>query len=70
MSPNMLGSDLNDKAVNESRYLNGTPSLGIQYSKRSGLDLKGYRDYDYAECNMDSKSTSNACQLLEGKLIC
>ncbi|GJX07918.1 hypothetical protein Tco_0195850 [Tanacetum coccineum] len=52
------------------RYLNGTPSLGIQYSKRSGLDLKGYRDYDYAECNMDSKSTSNACQLLEGKLVC
>ncbi|GKA53096.1 retrovirus-related pol polyprotein from transposon TNT 1-94 [Tanacetum coccineum] len=89
MPPNMLGPDLNGKAVNESqyrgmigplmnltasrpniqlstdlyarhqankeshlnsqlismlrisKYLNGTPSLGLQYPKRSGLDLKG-----------------------------
>ncbi|GKB26981.1 hypothetical protein Tco_0866382, partial [Tanacetum coccineum] len=32
------------------------------------FDLKGYSDSDYARCNMDRKSTSSACQLLEDKL--
>ncbi|GJR53025.1 hypothetical protein Tco_1403546 [Tanacetum coccineum] len=53
---NMLGPDLNGKVVNESQY--------------RGLDLKGYPDSDCAGCNMDKKSTSDACQLLEGKLVC
>ncbi|GJZ52925.1 retrovirus-related pol polyprotein from transposon TNT 1-94, partial [Tanacetum coccineum] len=35
-----------------------------------GLDLKGYSDSDYAGCNMNKKSTSGACQLLGGKLVC
>ncbi|GJX41358.1 retrovirus-related pol polyprotein from transposon TNT 1-94 [Tanacetum coccineum] len=52
------------------RYLKGTPSLGLWYPKCSGFDLKGYLNSDYARCNMDRKSTSGACQLLEGKLIC
>ncbi|GKB70756.1 retrovirus-related pol polyprotein from transposon TNT 1-94 [Tanacetum coccineum] len=43
-------------------YLKGTPSLG--------LDLKGYSDSDYAGCNMDTKSTLGAFQLLGGKLVC
>ncbi|GJT84621.1 ABC transporter B family member 19 [Tanacetum coccineum] len=43
-------------------YLKGTPSLG--------LDLKGYSDSDYAGCNMDTKSTLGAFQLLGGKLMC
>ncbi|GJS86833.1 retrovirus-related pol polyprotein from transposon TNT 1-94 [Tanacetum coccineum] len=34
------------------------------------FNLKGYSDSDYAGCNMDRKSTSSACQLLEGKLVC
>ncbi|GJY16474.1 retrovirus-related pol polyprotein from transposon TNT 1-94 [Tanacetum coccineum] len=34
------------------------------------FDLKGYSDFDYARCNMDRKSTSGACQLLGGKLVC
>ncbi|GJY89151.1 retrovirus-related pol polyprotein from transposon TNT 1-94 [Tanacetum coccineum] len=34
------------------------------------FDLKGYSDSDYAGCNMDRKSTSGACQLLGGKLVC
>ncbi|GKA81508.1 retrovirus-related pol polyprotein from transposon TNT 1-94 [Tanacetum coccineum] len=47
-----------------SRYLKGTPSLGLWYPKCSCFDLKGYSDSDYAGCNMDRKSTSDACQLL------
>nr|GEX87100.1 uncharacterized mitochondrial protein AtMg00810-like [Tanacetum cinerariifolium] len=34
------------------------------------FDLKGYSDSDYAGCNMDRKTTSGACQLLGGKLVC
>ncbi|GJU08521.1 hypothetical protein Tco_1124951 [Tanacetum coccineum] len=46
-----------------------TLSLGLQYPKHLGFDLKGYSDSDCAGCNMDRKSTSDACQLLEGKLV-
>ncbi|GJU29993.1 hypothetical protein Tco_1173582 [Tanacetum coccineum] len=52
------------------RYLKGTPSLGLWYPKCLGFDLKGYSDSDYVGCNMDRKSTSGACQLLGGKLVC
>ncbi|GJX28032.1 retrovirus-related pol polyprotein from transposon TNT 1-94 [Tanacetum coccineum] len=52
------------------RYLKGTPSLGLWYPKCLGFDLKGYSDSDYARCNMDKKSTSSACQLLGGKIMC
>ncbi|GJZ79994.1 hypothetical protein Tco_0644831 [Tanacetum coccineum] len=52
------------------RYLKGTPSLGLWYRKCLGFDLKGYSDSNYARCNMDSKSTSGACQLLGRKLVC
>ncbi|GJS33011.1 retrovirus-related pol polyprotein from transposon TNT 1-94 [Tanacetum coccineum] len=51
-------------------YLKGTPSLGMWCPKCSGFNLKGYSDFDYAGCNMDRKSTSGACQLLGGKLVC
>ncbi|GKE79772.1 hypothetical protein Tco_1549772 [Tanacetum coccineum] len=54
--PNNLGPDLNGKSVNETQY--------------RGFDLKGYSDSNYASCNMDRKSTSGACQLLGGKLVC
>ncbi|GKB82078.1 hypothetical protein Tco_0948973, partial [Tanacetum coccineum] len=89
LPPNMLGPDLNDKAVNEFQYkgmigslmnltasrpdiqlyLKGTPSLGLQYPKCLGLNQKGYRDSDCSGCNIDRKSTSDSCQLLEGKLV-
>ncbi|GKC09190.1 retrovirus-related pol polyprotein from transposon TNT 1-94 [Tanacetum coccineum] len=52
------------------RYLKGTLGLGLWYPKCSGFDLKGYLDSNYARCNMDRKSTSCACQLLGGKLVC
>nr|GEW58565.1 uncharacterized mitochondrial protein AtMg00810-like [Tanacetum cinerariifolium] len=51
-------------------YLKGTLSLGLWYLKCSGFNLKGYSDSDYAGCNMDRKSTSSACQLVGGKLVC
>ncbi|GJW03481.1 retrovirus-related pol polyprotein from transposon TNT 1-94 [Tanacetum coccineum] len=72
-------SDLAGKLVNETlyrgmigslMYLKGTPSPGLYYLNCSGFDLKGYSDSDYAGCNMDRKSTSGACQILKGKLVC
>ncbi|GKG00707.1 hypothetical protein Tco_0302397, partial [Tanacetum coccineum] len=36
----------------------------------SGDVTKGYSDFDYVGCNIDRKSTSCACQLLGGKLVC
>nr|GEU56307.1 hypothetical protein [Tanacetum cinerariifolium] len=74
--PNNLGPDLAGKPVNETsyrgmiRYLKGTPILDLYYLKILGFDLKGYSDSDYAGCNMDIKSTSGACQILSGKLVC
>ncbi|GJX64935.1 hypothetical protein Tco_0299278 [Tanacetum coccineum] len=32
--------------------------------------IKGYSDSDYVGCNMDRKSTSGACEILGGKLVC
>nr|GEY88466.1 hypothetical protein [Tanacetum cinerariifolium] len=40
------------------KYLKGTHSLGLWYPKCLGFNLKGYSDFDYAGCNMDTKSTS------------
>ncbi|GJY38877.1 retrovirus-related pol polyprotein from transposon TNT 1-94 [Tanacetum coccineum] len=69
--PNMLGPNLNGKAINETQYRANlkeshliavkrtfyTLSLGLQYPKRSGFNLKGYSDSDCAGYNMDRKST-------------
>ncbi|GKC46680.1 hypothetical protein Tco_1064402 [Tanacetum coccineum] len=54
--PNNLGPDLSGKAVNKTQY--------------RGFNLKGHLDFDYAGCNIDMKSTSSACQLLGGKIVC
>ncbi|GKA18892.1 retrovirus-related pol polyprotein from transposon TNT 1-94 [Tanacetum coccineum] len=60
--PNNLGPDLNGKAVIETQYRDIKQILSF--------NIKGYSDSDYVRCNMDQKSTSGACQLLEGKLVC
>ncbi|GKA69050.1 retrovirus-related pol polyprotein from transposon TNT 1-94 [Tanacetum coccineum] len=52
------------------KYLKGTPTFGLYYPKCLGFDLKGYSNSDYVGCNMDRKSTSGACQILGGKLVC
>ncbi|GKG45278.1 hypothetical protein Tco_0495356, partial [Tanacetum coccineum] len=51
------------------KYLKGTPTLGLYYPKCLDFDFKGYSDSDYAGCNMDRKTTSDACQILGGKLV-
>ncbi|GJY87310.1 retrovirus-related pol polyprotein from transposon TNT 1-94 [Tanacetum coccineum] len=51
-------------------YLKGPLSFGLYYPKCLGFDIKGYSDSDYVGCNMDRKSTSGACQILRGKLVC
>ena len=51
------------------RYLKGTPNLGIWYPKKSGFNLIGYTDSDYAGSVVDRKSTSGSCQFLGGRLI-
>nr|GEX41699.1 retrovirus-related Pol polyprotein from transposon TNT 1-94 [Tanacetum cinerariifolium] len=54
---NNLGPDLNGKAMNETRYFKGIPSLGHWYPKCLSFDLKEYSDSNYDRCNMDRKST-------------
>ena len=51
------------------RYLNGTQTLGLWYSKDSQIDLLGYSDADFAGCKLDRKSTSGTCQFLGVNLI-
>ncbi|KAJ9547066.1 hypothetical protein OSB04_019609 [Centaurea solstitialis] len=51
------------------RYLNGTPNLGLWYTKDSWFDLTAYSDSDFAGCKIDGKSTTGGCQLLGGKLV-
>ena len=51
------------------RYLKGTSSLGIWYSKDSSLNLIGFSDADYGGCKIDRKSTSGTCQFLGCNLI-
>ena len=43
------------------RYLNGTQTLGLWYSKNSLIDLIGYSDTDFARYKLDRKSTSETC---------
>ncbi|GJY30794.1 retrovirus-related pol polyprotein from transposon TNT 1-94 [Tanacetum coccineum] len=76
--PKTLGPNLAGKPVNETSYKGMIGSLmyltatrfDIQFSTVLCFDLKGYSDSDYAGYNMDKKSTSGACQILGGKLVC
>ncbi|GKB95499.1 hypothetical protein Tco_0981636 [Tanacetum coccineum] len=52
------------------RYLKGTPNLGLWYPKGPGFDLKAYSESNYDGCNLDRKSTSGGCQILDQKLVC
>nr|GEY44342.1 hypothetical protein [Tanacetum cinerariifolium] len=40
------------------RYLKGQPKLGIWYPRESAFDLEAYSDSNYAEANLDKKSTT------------
>ncbi|XP_073117077.1 secreted RxLR effector protein 161-like [Elaeis guineensis] len=51
------------------RYLSGTQTLGLWYSKDSSIDLIGYSDADFAGCRLHRKSTSRTCQFFGVNLI-
>ncbi|GKD74267.1 hypothetical protein Tco_1332549 [Tanacetum coccineum] len=51
------------------RYLKGQPNLGLWYPRNSPFDLVAYSDGDYAEANLDRKSTTGGCQFLGYRLI-
>nr|GEV36576.1 retrovirus-related Pol polyprotein from transposon TNT 1-94 [Tanacetum cinerariifolium] len=51
------------------RYLRGTVSMGLWYTKDSGFELTGFSDADYAGCKDTFKSTSGGAQFLGEKLL-
>ncbi|KAI3669247.1 hypothetical protein L6452_40474 [Arctium lappa] len=51
------------------RYLRGQPRLGLWYPYESNFDLIAYSDSDLGGTNMDRKSTSGGCQLLDARLV-
>ncbi|XP_060177827.1 secreted RxLR effector protein 161-like [Lycium barbarum] len=51
------------------RYLIGTVSHGLRYSKTNLYNLEGFSDADFAGDKDDRKSTSATCQLLGKSLI-
>ena len=51
------------------RYLNGTQNIRLWYDRESTLVLNVYTDSNFADCKIDRKSTSNACQFLGCNLI-
>jgi hypothetical protein len=51
------------------RYLRHTLDFGLWYSASSSLALHGFSDADFAECQLDRKSTSGSCQFLGSSLV-
>ncbi|WVZ75547.1 hypothetical protein U9M48_023588 [Paspalum notatum var. saurae] len=51
------------------RYLKFTPELGVWYSSRSFLSLRGFSDADHPGCRIDRKSTSETCHFLGTSLV-
>ncbi|GJQ90280.1 putative ribonuclease H-like domain-containing protein [Tanacetum coccineum] len=50
-------------------YQKGKPKLGLWYPRVSSFNLEAYSDSDYAEANLDRKSTTGGCQFLGRRLI-
>ena len=51
------------------RYLAGTASAGLRFTKAKSMELHGYTDADWAGCLDDRRSTSGYCLFLGGNLI-
>ncbi|GJV41478.1 retrovirus-related pol polyprotein from transposon TNT 1-94 [Tanacetum coccineum] len=81
--PNNLGPDLNGKAVNETQYRGMTRLLMYLTARRPDIQFSTYLCARYQANPKEStllllrefsrpkrKSTSGACQFLEGKLVC
>ncbi|WVZ58254.1 hypothetical protein U9M48_008540 [Paspalum notatum var. saurae] len=68
--PDIQFADISPQAVKRIfRYLKFTLELGLWYSSGSSLSLRGFSDADHAGCQIDRKSTSGTCQLLETSLV-
>ncbi|GJU60538.1 ribonuclease H-like domain-containing protein [Tanacetum coccineum] len=51
------------------RYLKSCPSLGIHFSKSSGMNLKAFSDADWAKCVVTRKSVTGYCVFLNDSLV-
>ncbi|GJY67300.1 retrovirus-related pol polyprotein from transposon TNT 1-94 [Tanacetum coccineum] len=51
------------------RYLKGTISMGLWYSKDSSMSLTAYADVDHVGCQDTRRSTSGSAQFLGDKLV-
>jgi hypothetical protein len=51
------------------RYLKHTQNVGLWYPKGARFELIGYSDSNYVGCKVETKSTSDTCQLLERSLV-
>ncbi|GJZ78613.1 hypothetical protein Tco_0643450 [Tanacetum coccineum] len=51
------------------RYLNGTITMGLWYSKDTDMSLTAYADADHAGCQETRHSTSGSAQFLGDKLV-
>ncbi|GJZ72523.1 retrovirus-related pol polyprotein from transposon TNT 1-94 [Tanacetum coccineum] len=67
--PNNLGPDLNGKSVNETRFRGMIGSLMYLTASRPDIQFLTCLCVRY-QANPKEKSTSGACQLLGGKLLC
>nr|GEX54032.1 hypothetical protein [Tanacetum cinerariifolium] len=52
------------------RYLKGQPKLGLWYPRESTFDLEAYSDSDYAEGNLDRKSTTREAEYFVAASCC
>ena len=50
-------------------YLKGTVLLGLWYPSKTGFFVQAFPDADLGGCQLDRKSTTGKCQLLDGKLV-
>ncbi|XP_023732572.1 uncharacterized mitochondrial protein AtMg00810-like [Lactuca sativa] len=50
-------------------YLKRTISLALWYLSKTGFFIQAFSDVCLGGCNLDRKSTSGGCQLLDGKLV-
>ena len=51
------------------KYLKGITNVGLWYPKGASLNLTGFSDFDFANCKLDIKSTSETSHLLGSSLV-
>ncbi|XP_074374199.1 secreted RxLR effector protein 161-like [Apium graveolens] len=51
------------------RYLKGSQSPGLWYTRESNFNLIGFSYADFAWCKIGIKSTSDGCHYLDGRLV-